>query len=184
MLVEDALSLYDEREEELGEELMRALERYLLLQIIDQRWREHLYDMDYLREGIHLRGFAQIEPLVAYKNEAFTLFDDLMNSIWADFARMIYNVEVEIQGPEGEVEQAPQPSWEPPPQMSGGIGALAYSGGTMEDQPNAYGGARRARPATTCAVVAQRRVDEHANIGRNDPCWCGSGKKFKKCHGA
>ena len=100
MLAEDALSLYDEREEELGEELMRALERYLILQIIDQRWREHLYDMDYLREGIHLRGFAQIEPLVAYKNEAFTLFEDLMNSIWADFARMIYNVEVEVQGPE------------------------------------------------------------------------------------
>ena len=73
-------ALYDEREEELGEELMRALERYLLLQIIDQRWREHLYDMDYLREGIHLRGFAQIEPLVAYKNEAFTLFADLMNT--------------------------------------------------------------------------------------------------------
>ena len=79
---------------------MRALERYLVLQIIDQRWREHLYDMDYLREGIHLRGFAQIEPIVAYKNEAFTLFDDLMNSIWSDFARMIYNVEVEVQGPE------------------------------------------------------------------------------------
>ena len=64
-------ALYDQREEELGEELMRALERFLLLQIIDQRWREHLYDMDYLREGIHLRGFAQIDPLVAYKNEAF-----------------------------------------------------------------------------------------------------------------
>ena len=93
-------TLYDEREEELGEELMRALERYLLLQIIDQRWREHLYDMDYLREGIHLRGFAQIEPLVAYKNEAFTLFEDLMNTIWSDFARMIYNVEVEVAGPE------------------------------------------------------------------------------------
>ena len=101
MLAEDALGLYDEREEELGEELMRVLERYLILQIIDQRWREHLYDMDYLREGIHLRGFAQIEPLVAYKNEAFTLFEDLMNSIWADFARMIYNVEVEVQGPGG-----------------------------------------------------------------------------------
>ena len=70
MITADALKLYDEREEELGEELMRALERYLLLQIIDQRWREHLYDMDYLREGIHLRGFAQIDPLVAYKNEA------------------------------------------------------------------------------------------------------------------
>src|SRR3954471_8917821 len=68
--------LYTAREAELGEELMRALERFLLLQVIDNRWREHLYDMDYLREGIHLRGFAQIEPIVAYKNEAFTLFAD------------------------------------------------------------------------------------------------------------
>ena len=76
---------------------MRALERYLLLQIIDNRWREHLYDMDYLREGIHLRGFAQIEPIIAYKNEAFDLFTDLMNSIWSDFARMVYHVEVEIE---------------------------------------------------------------------------------------
>ena len=81
---------------------MRALERYLLLQIIDQRWREHLYDMDYLREGIHLRGFAQIDPLVAYKNEAFTLFQDLMNSIWSDFARMVYNVEVQVEGENGD----------------------------------------------------------------------------------
>src|SRR5919108_160983 len=89
--------VYEERESELGEELMRALERFLLLQIIDQRWREHLYDMDYLREGIHLRGFAQIDPLVAYKNEAFDLFTDLMNTIWSDFARMVFNVEVEVE---------------------------------------------------------------------------------------
>ena len=89
--------VYDQREQEFGDELMRALERYLLLQIIDNRWREHLYDMDYLREGIHLRGFAQIEPIVAYKNEAFDLFTDLMNSIWSDFARMVYHVEVEIE---------------------------------------------------------------------------------------
>src|SRR6195256_5212956 len=102
MLSTDALEMYAEREEELGEELMRALERYLLLQIIDERWREHLYDMDYLREGIHLRGFAQIEPLVAYKNEAFTLFNDLMNGIWSDFSRMIFNVEVEVTGPDGD----------------------------------------------------------------------------------
>ena len=71
VLHDDVVALYDEREEELGEEIMRALERYLLLQIIDSSWREHLYDMDYLREGIHLRGFAQIDPLIAYKNEAF-----------------------------------------------------------------------------------------------------------------
>ena len=91
----DAIKLYNEREEELGEELMRAVERFVLLQFIDQRWREHLYDMDYLREGIHLRGFAQIEPIVAYKNEAFTLFEDLMATIWSDFTRMIFNLEVE-----------------------------------------------------------------------------------------
>src|SRR3954453_14791632 len=78
-LTRDAVGLYDRREAELGDELMRALERFLLLQIIDNRWREHLYDMDYLREGIHLRGFAQIEPIVAYKNEAFELFSDHMN---------------------------------------------------------------------------------------------------------
>jgi preprotein translocase subunit SecA len=184
--VEDALSLYDEREGELGDELMRALERYLLLQIIDQRWREHLYDMDYLREGIHLRGFAQIEPLVAYKNEAFTLFEDLMNSIWADFARMIYNVEVQIEGENGH-EQGPVPG-PPPPAASGGLGALAYSGGTLDDQPSAYGAEGYAvdagAPPDQPPVVAQRRVDEHEQLGRNDPCWCGSGKKFKKCHGA
>ncbi|HEX4437595.1 MAG TPA: preprotein translocase subunit SecA, partial [Solirubrobacteraceae bacterium] len=94
LLNEQAGELYEKREAELGEELMRALERYLLLQVIDQRWREHLYDMDYLREGIHLRGFAQIDPLVAYKNEAYELFQDLMNTIWADFARMIFHYQL------------------------------------------------------------------------------------------
>ena len=71
--------------EEFGEELMRYLERSILLQIIDNRWREHLYEMDYLREGIHLRGFAQIDPLVAYKNEGFAMFEELMHSIWEEF---------------------------------------------------------------------------------------------------
>jgi preprotein translocase subunit SecA len=187
LLSEDALSLYDEREAELGEELMRALERYLILQIIDQRWREHLYDMDYLREGIHLRGFAQIEPLVAYKNEAFTLFADLMNSIWSDFARMIYNVEVEIQGPNGEPEAPPEWQPGPAPVSSVGLGALAYSGGTLDDQPSAYGGEGygvEAGEPHDQPVVQQRRLDEHEQLGRNEPCWCGSGKKFKRCHGA
>ena len=188
LLTTDALKLYEEREEELGEELMRALERYLLLQIIDQRWREHLYDMDYLREGIHLRGFAQIDPLVAYKNEGFTLFQDLMNSIWADFARMIYNVEVEVEGENGDSGTAPLPT------PGGGSGSatstasFSYSGGTLEDQPSAYAGDEEGygvdADASEPVVVQQRIVDENEAIGRNDPCWCGSGKKFKKCHGA
>src|SRR5215211_6428884 len=175
LLAEDALKLYDEREAELGEELMRALERYLLLQIIDQKWREHLYDMDYLREGIHLRGFAQIEPIVAYKNEAYTLFQDLMSTIWSDFAKMIFNVEVEIEGANGVPEHQHRLASRQP--------SLEYSGGTPEDQPSVYGEGGEAAVEEPVAVQ-QRRVDANEQLGRNDPCWCGSGKKFKKCHGA
>jgi preprotein translocase subunit SecA len=134
--------------------------------------------MDYLREGIHLRGFAQIEPIVAYKNEAFTLFQDLMNTIWSDFARMIYNVEVKLEAENGRSDAVPQ-------QRGGGGTALQYSGGTIDDQPSAYGGeGYGVEEPEPSPVVQQRRVDEHQQLGRNDPCWCGSGKKFKKCHGA
>jgi preprotein translocase subunit SecA len=192
-LQQEALAQYERREQELGEELMRALERFLLLQIIDQRWREHLYDMDYLREGIHLRGFAQIEPLVAYKNEAFELFRDLMNSIWGDFARMIFHVEVTVDAETGAA--APTPSRRPSPASSSSTGRanVTYSGGATA-QPSALAmaaaGAGAAEPQgyddemAPPAPVEQRRVDEASQIGRNDPCWCGSGKKFKKCHGA
>jgi preprotein translocase subunit SecA len=179
----DAVELYDRREAELGDELMRALERYLLLQIIDQRWREHLYDMDYLREGIHLRGFAQIEPLVAYKNEAFTLFTDLMNTIWSDFSRMIFHVEVQIEGEEG----APPPQQYTPSGSSTAAGRVSYSGGGASSAPSALAEAQAGEaPAEQLLppVVEQRRVADVEQIGRNDPCWCGSGKKFKRCHGA
>jgi preprotein translocase subunit SecA len=187
-VVAEAMALYDAREEELGDELMRALERYLLLQTIDQRWKEHLYDMDYLREGIHLRGFAQIDPLVAYKNEAFTLFGDLMNSIWADFARMIYHVEVEVEvdQPEGQAPFAPAPSAPIAAQAinyssGGGTGALeaAAAGGGVAEV--AYAGEEQ---IAETEPVEQRVLDADEQIGRNDPCWCGSGQKYKKCHGA
>jgi preprotein translocase subunit SecA len=188
LLVEDAHKLYDEREADLGSELMRPLERYLLLQTIDQRWREHLYDMDYLREGIHLRGFAQIDPLVAYKNEGFALFQDLMHAIWSDFARMIYNVEVEVADDGRQEEPVPPPSR--PPGTSTAGASFSYSGGTLEDQPSAYGGegygveAPPPEPAVPAPAVAPRRVEQAEHVGRNEPCWCGSGKKYKKCHGA
>ena len=136
---------------------MRALERYLLLQIIDQRWREHLYDMDYLREGIHLRGFAQIDPLVAYKNEAFTLFSDLMNTIWSDFARMIFHVEVEVEGANGD-EPAQQYT---PSGSSTRSGRVSYSGGSGTAQPSALaaaaGGRRGRRAAPGARAAAPRR---------------------------
>ncbi len=192
MLVQSAIDLYDAREAELGEELMRALERFLLLQTIDDRWREHLSDMDYLREGIGLRGHAQLDPLVAYKNEAFTLFGDLMNTVWSDYARMIYHVQVSLEDPNGGgAPAAPPPQQFAPSGSSTRPGRVSYSGGAAVgagaiaaaaagEQASGNGHAE----AVEQPVIEQRRVDEQHQVGRNDPCWCGSGKKFKRCHGA
>jgi preprotein translocase subunit SecA len=191
VLQEQAMAQYDAREQEFGEELMRQIERYLLLEIIDQRWREHLYDMDYLREGIHLRGFAQIEPLVAYKNEAFELFRDLMNSIWTDFAQLIYHVEVTPLDANGQPLTAPPPQRRPAASSSSSTGGrVTYTGGSVAAGAGAIaaaagdGIAGNGGDPQEPVHVEQRRVDETQQLGRNDPCWCGSGKKFKKCHGA
>jgi preprotein translocase subunit SecA len=198
-IVEQAVTQYDAREQELGSELMRALERFLLLQIIDERWREHLYDMDYLREGIHLRGFAQIEPIVAYKNEAFELFEDLMNSIWSDFARMIFHVQVQVETPEGAGEapgggEAPSPvqQYSSPGSATRQASNVSYYAGgapvgasaiAAAADAGANGQAGASAEDMPVQQVKQRRVEHVDQIGRNDPCWCGSGKKFKKCHG-
>ncbi len=201
-LEEEALARYDQREQELGSELMRAVERFLLLEIIDQRWQEHLYDMDYLQHGIGLRSFAQIEPLVAYKNEAYELFRDLMHSVWNDFARMIFHVEVTLQQDPGDPGGQPAlPEHRPDPRASSatGGGRVSYSSGaSAAPSPLALAAAAAGSPesmaeagaaaelaeAPAPAPVEQRRVDDAERIGRNDPCWCGSGKKYKKCHGA
>jgi len=168
----------------------------VLLQIIDNRWREHLYEMDYLREGIHLRGFAQIDPLVAYKNEGFMMFEELMASIWQEFARVIFHVEVNVEPKQREQLEAQRAA----PQN------VNYSGGTEEGQPSALRDAAAqaaapaaaagqtatapARPATPESVTSGNGENpttvvksENEKLGRNDPCWCGSGKKFKNCHG-
>jgi len=192
-IVGEAVERYNAREEALGEELMGALERFLLLQTIDERWREHLFDMDYLREGIHLRGFAQIDPLVAYKNEAFNLFGDLMNSVWADYARMIFNVQVNVEGENGGGGEVPSFAAAGSSTRAGrvsysgghsaaGAGAMAAAAAAAGSEGEAYPGERA--EGEMLPVVEQRVVDDEHMVGRNDPCWCGSGKKFKKCHGA
>ena len=198
-LREDIVEAYADREEELGAELMRALERFMLLQIIDERWREHLHDMDYLREGIHLRGFAQIDPLVAYKNEGFDMFTGLMNAIWEEFGRYIFVVEVEVEAENGAGAQQPQQQLGRRLQHQLDRRLLATPAA-----PPRTSRARWPRPAPAAVPegvqgaadmaaedvevplgpVEPRTVDEEDRIGRNDPCWCGSGKKFKKCHGA
>jgi preprotein translocase subunit SecA len=192
-LQEEALAQYDAREEEFGEELMRNIERYLLLELIDQRWQEHLYDMDYLQHGIGLRGLAQMDPLVAYKNEAFDLFRDLMNSIWADFARLIYHVEVTVHDADGQPlppQQQPSRSGSSSSSSATGGGRVTYSGGHSAAGAMAMAAAAGSAPDEEAYAeepaepVQQRRVEESEQLGRNDPCWCGSGKKYKKCHGA
>ena len=140
--------------------------------------------MDYLREGIHLRGFAQIDPLVAYKNEGFEMFTGLIAAIWEEFARYIFHVEVEYEGENGNAGFHRE---------GGGARGLQYGGG--DGQPSALAaaaagvGAEMAYPEDGEELeipvpVQTRHVDEKEQIGRNDPCWCGSGKKVKKCHGA
>jgi preprotein translocase subunit SecA len=149
--------------------------------------------MDYLREGIHLRGFAQIDPLVAYKNEAYDLFTELMSGIWTRFAQMIFNVEVEVEQEGGAA--VPQPGRSAPGSStarsrvtySGGVGtaqpsALATAAGAAGMAPEGY--AENGEGEPMLPTVEQRRVADEEQIGRNDPCWCGSGKKYKKCHGA
>jgi preprotein translocase subunit SecA len=194
MLSDDALAAYERREEELGAELMRYLERQILLQIIDNRWREHLYEMDYLREGIHLRGFAQIDPLVAYKNEGFSMFSELMNSIWEEFARIVFHVEVNVEPAQAQEMFAAE--------RRGRGGEMQYAGGgpdqpsAMQEAASAQPGEPAAAPAAPAAATAATATGAAAQaagtvvksgrekLGRNDPCWCGSGKKYKKCHGA
>ena len=175
---------------------MRALERFLLLQIIDQRWREHLYDMDYLREGIHLRGFAQIEPLVAYKNEAFELFRDLMNSIWGDFARMIFHVEVTVEGDEpGRPAPRRRPRARPARARARRPAAdrnVTYSGGggaaAGRDGDGRRGGRRRRRgrtprPRSCRPPVEQRRVDETSRSGATTRAGAGRARSTRSATG-
>ena len=116
---------------------MRHLERSILLQVIDNRWREHLFDMDYLREGIHLRGFAQIDPLVAYKNEGFTMFEELMHSIWDEFSKLIFHAEIEYDPSQPETRSAATAA----PNRS----ALGYSGGTSRSAALGAAAGRRER---------------------------------------
>jgi preprotein translocase subunit SecA len=163
---------------------MRDLERFIVLQTVDIRWREHLENMDYMREGIHLRGMAQKDPLVEYRNEGHLMFQDLTHAIRAEVVSLLFHAEVTPDdGAAAQLQQAPAPN-------GGGNGALSY-----EHQSLAGAEAMLAAGTSTAAsagggsvatpVAPKPKVNsELENIGRNDPCWCGSGKKFKKCHGA
>ncbi|HLE99877.1 MAG TPA: preprotein translocase subunit SecA [Gaiellaceae bacterium] len=178
--VEDALDAYAEREQALGPELAREVERYVILQTVDQRWREHLEAMDYLREGVHLRAFAQKDPLVEYRGEGHTMFDELGQTIREEVVFTLFHVTVTVEQPALEPVQAPGGALTYEHETAAGAEAIAAAGGAA----TALAAPPVAQPQTSAFPTQRQAVNEHKDIGRNDPCWCGSGKKFKRCHGA
>jgi len=156
---------YDAREKAFGPELMRAVERWVLLRMIDTHWTEHLTAMEELREGIYLRGYGQQDPLVAYKSEAHTFFEQMTGRIATGVAQAILRVTVKTaEQAEAEEKQkaAGQPAADANRELSSGRASPA--------DPN--------RPGSAAAPTRPAKLP-----GRNEPCFCGSGKKYKKCHG-
>src|SRR5205823_23307 len=179
---EDARDEYAAKEEELGSELMRELERFLILQVVDQRWREHLENMDYLREGVHLRAMAQKDPLVEYRGEGHVMFEELGFAIREEVVLTLFHAQLEAEeAGELEAAQATNGNLSFEHQSLAGADAIAASAAA---EGLAGSSVATAALAGGGSVATQRTVSEHEKIGRNDPCWCGSGKKFKKCHGA
>jgi preprotein translocase subunit SecA len=202
-IAEEAVEAYEEKEEELQAELMRDLERHVLLDIIDERWREHLNDMDYLREGIHLRGFAEVQPIIAYKNEGFGMFAELMDSIWDEFARVIYHFELTDEAEREKAQQqlangnrssnTAQFNYSSNDNPQYGVAAAVAANAANDEIPVAgidpVLGAAQSRGNLSSTTgngkqAAPAGYDPEGNpMSRNQLCYCGSGKKFKNCHG-
>jgi preprotein translocase subunit SecA len=190
----DAQEAYARREAEVGEEVMRELERRVILSVLDRKWREHLYEMDYLRDGIYLRAYSQRDPLVEYQREGFEMFSAMMDGIKEEAVGYLFNLEVQVS------EDEPGPGQEALVEAA----ADGTAGGDAGEQPVATMPQIRARgleaptrprhlsysaPAEDGDVEVRAEQgagedDPFAGVGRNADCPCGSGRKYKKCHGA
>ena len=167
-----ATEAYDRKVEEIGADLMPMVERDVMLRTIDWQWMEYLTQMEHFREGIGLRAYGQRDPLVEYKNEAFEMFNELRERIEGNIVMAIYRVQVQ--------RNAPTP---PPPAL---VRNVTESGPAELDGSNGAGRegqAQQRRAAPVGAVATPAGAAAAGKIGRNDPCWCGSGKKYKRCHG-
>ncbi|MEP7092129.1 MAG: SEC-C metal-binding domain-containing protein, partial [Nocardioidaceae bacterium] len=188
----DAQAAYDAREAQFGEEVMRELERRVMLSVLDRKWREHLYEMDYLREGIGLRAYSQRDPLVEYQREGFEMFATMMEGIKEESVGFMFNLEVQVEdevedeapaeievGPALAQAAASAHTGEHPAIRAKGLDepkrpqALTYSAPSEDGDAEMVG--------STAQVVTE---DPYAGASRNAECPCGSGKKYKKCHGA
>jgi preprotein translocase subunit SecA len=181
-LIADAHLAYERKEKELAEtpgldpDIMRQLERFFLLQVIDAHWREHLDAMDYLREGIHLRSMAQKDPLVEYRVEGHAMFEEMMAGVREEVVSMLFHVEVTAQDAELEHPDSGQLIYDDGDEA----GAYGGAGSSTSTFTPAGGGGSSSSTGGSRAVAAGNGAQP---IGRNDPCPCGSGRKYKRCHG-
>ncbi len=177
--LEDAQDTYAEKEAALGSDVMRDVERYVVLAVVDQRWRDHLDAMDYLREGVHLRAFAQKDPLVEYRGEGHVMFEELSRTIREEVVAVLFHADVTVQTEELQPVQG-NGNLVFEHETAAGADVIAAAGATAGAAATALAPAPTPRPASPQQVVASPQE----KVGRNEPCWCGSGKKFKRCHGA
>ncbi|MGQ0830203.1 MAG: preprotein translocase subunit SecA [Microthrixaceae bacterium] len=181
LLVDDATTHYERRETELGEEVLRQVERQVMLRIIDTRWREHLYEMDYLQEGINLRAMGQRDPLTEWQREGYDMFGQMMKGIAQDLVRYVMHVQVQVDEPSpvgGDEPRVQNVQYSAPDEgaPAGGMAAAARSAA-------ADAGASPAAAAGEAPTMTPIVKSEWDKTPRNAPCPCGSGKKFKLCHG-
>jgi len=187
-LTEAALQRYEEKEKTFGHDLMRWLERRIILDVVDTQWKDHLLSLDHLKEGIGLRGYGQKDPLVEFKKEAFTLFEDMMTRIDDETLRYLFHIRL-AEGEQGSGESR-QPAAAPVAVAAGGAteaasAALPRVAAARELERRQQRQQRNLQfQAGPAQAEAPRPVRAGAKIGRNDPCPCGSGKKYKKCCGA
>jgi preprotein translocase subunit SecA len=190
---------YEEKEKQFTTELMRWLERRIILDVVDSQWKDHLLSLDHLKEGIGLRGYGQKDPLVEFKKEAFVLFEDMMARIDNETIRYLFHIQMQqSEQPPQEGARQPRPQ-QPPPSRSGGARAAVASAAARAEEPPPQRLPAFAREmerkqerqqkelqyqAGPAQAEAPKPVRAGAKVGRNDPCPCGSGKKYKKCHGA
>jgi preprotein translocase subunit SecA len=184
---------YEEKEKQFSPELMRWLERRIILDVVDSQWKDHLLSLDHLKEGIGLRGYAQKDPIVEFKKEAFVLFEDMMARIDNETIRYLFHIQIQ-QGEQPGQQMQPHP--EPPrPQQPSAQAAVASAAARASEPQRLPEVARQIErrqqrqqrdlqyQTGPAQAEAPRPVRAAAKVGRNDPCPCGSGKKYKKCHG-
>ena len=191
--VEAIKNRYTEKEKQFGPELLRWLERRIILDVVDTQWKDHLLSLDHLKEGIGLRGYGQKDPLVEFKKEAFVLFEDMMARIDNETIRYLFHVQIQQQAPPQPQEVAAAPAR----QLHSAATAVASAAARAEEAPQRLPEFARALERKQerqqkdlqfqtgpAQAEAPKPVRAGAKVGRNDPCPCGSGKKYKKCHGA